>query len=287
MRKILRRSMTVILLVGVLAACNDNDQETEKKTENQQTSVETEAVVKDDFMIEKTVYGRISPSSTTPVTLESPGEIDTLKVDDGDEVKEDDLIAILKTPAGKQNIRAPKDGDITSLDAAVGDTVSDDDPLAVIADMDKLKLEFSVTSGVQSLFSKDDTLDATVDDQKLEAKITSIDSMPDDTGLYPVKATAKNEDKNVLPGMIATMQVPENRVKDAIIVPTAAIVEEDEESFVFVIKDDKAEKIDVEIEETQSNKTAIKGDVKADDQVVVDGQMTLNDGDAVNVVKGE
>lgn len=286
MRKTLRCGMTVILLAGVLAACNDNDQDTEKQKESQEISVETEAAIKDDFTIEKTVYGRISPSSTTPVTLESPGEIDTLKVENGDEVKEDDLIAILKTPAGKQNIRAPKDGDITSLDAAVGDTVSDDDPLAVIADMDKLKLEFSVTSGVQSLFSKDDTLDANVDDQELDAKIISIDTMPDDTGLYPVKATAKNKDKAILPGMIATLHVPEKRVKDATIVPTAAIIEE-EEAFVFVIKDDKAEKIDVETEETQSDKTAVKGDIKADDQVVVDGQMTLNDGDTVNVMKGE
>ncbi|MBM7601255.1 multidrug efflux pump subunit AcrA (membrane-fusion protein) [Virgibacillus halotolerans] len=284
MKKILR-CMTTILLLGILAACNDDD--TDQQSENRKTSVETEAVVKDDFIIEKSVYGRISPSSTTPVTLDAPGEIDSLEVENGDKVTKDDLIATLKTPAGQQNIRAPKDGEIAKVEASGGDMVSDEDPLAVIIDMEKLKLEFTVTASVQSLFSKDDTLEANVDDYELKVKIKSIGNMPDDTGLYPIKATAENKDKAILPGMVATILVPEKRVKDAMIVPTEAVVEEDGSAFLFVIKDDEAEKIDVEIEETQSDKTAIKGDVKAGDQVVINGQTTLDDGEAVDVVKGE
>ncbi len=284
MKKVLL-GVTAMITFITLAACSADDDS--EQTKDRKISVETEAVVKDDFIIERSVYGRTAPISTTPVTLESPGEVDTLEVENGDSVDKDDLIATLKTPAGKQNIRAAKSGEIANLEASSGDMVSDEDPLAVIIDTDKLKLESKVTSSVQSLFSKDDKLDVMIDEHKFEAKVKSIGTLPDDTGLYPVIVTVENKDNAILPGMVGTIQVPEKQVKDAIIVPTAAIVEEGDSAFVFVMKDDKAEKTAVEIKETQSDVTAVKGDVTADDQVVVNGQMTLDDGDTVDVVKGE
>lgn len=285
MKKVLL-SMAAMLLVTLLAACNDDGEDTKKK-EDRVTPVETELAVKDDFTVEKTVYGRTSPASTAPVMLQTPGEVDSLEVENGDEVKEDDLIASLKTPAGKQNIRAPKDGEIASLKAAEGDMLSTEDPLAIVVDVEQMKLEFSVTSGVQSLFSKGDKRSTRINDKKYEATIHSIGTLPDDTGLYPIEATVKNEDNEILSGIVAVMKVPEKKHKDVIIVPTEAIVEENDESFVYVVKADKAKKIKVEITETQSDITAIKSDVKTDDQVVVNGQMTLTDGDQVNVLKGE
>lgn len=284
MKKILR-GITIILLIGLLAACNNDGADNDH--EDPVTPVETEAAAKDDFIIEKTVYGRATPASTTPVTLPSAGEIDTLEVENGDQVEEEDLMATLQTPAGKQDIRAPKDGEVVQLKASKGDVVSDEDPLAVIADMDKLKLEFTVTSAVQALFSKGDKLNAVVNDNKFEAKVTAIGTMPDDTGLYPIDATVTNEDKHILPGMIATMIVLEKKLKDVVIIPTAAIVEENDETFVYVVTKEKAKKVNVEIKERQSETTAIKDGIKAKDQVVVNGQMTLNDGDQVNVVEGE
>ena len=279
-------SIMVILLIVLLAACN-NEETADDKKEKRVIPVETEAAIKDDFTIEKSVYGRTSPESTTPIMLQTPGEIDTLEVENGNQVKKDDLIATLKTPAGIQNIRAPKDGEIAKLSASEGDMLSEEDPLAVIVDMEKAKLEFAVTSGVQSLFSKDDKLSVLIDKNKFEATITSVGTLPDDTGLYPIEATVENEDKDILAGMIATMIVPQKKLKDVIIVPTEGVVEENDETFVYVVKEDKAKKIGVKIKETQSDQTAIKGDIKADDQVVVNGQLTLNDGDEVNVVGGE
>lgn len=286
MKKILL-GIAAILLVTLLAACSEDEEKDTKKEEARVTPVETEKAVKEDFTIEKSVYGRTSPGSTTPIMLQTPGEIDTLEVENGDKVKEDDLIATIETPAGKQNIRAPKDGEIAQLKAAEGDMASVEDPLALVVKTEEMKLEFFVTSGVQSLFSKDDKRKAMINDKKYEVTIDSIGTMPDDTGLYPIEAMVKNEDNKILSGMVAVLTVPEKKLKDVIIIPTAAIVEENDESFVYVVKEDKAKKINVEIKETQSDITAIKSDVKADDQVVVSGQMTLSDGVQVDVVKGE
>lgn len=278
--------MTAILLIGLLAACNEQE-DTSGDKEQKVTPVETAAAVKDDFILEKSLYGRTSPASTTPIIIQAPSEIDSLEVENGDHVKEDDLIASIVTQAGKQNIRAPKDGQIVSLKITEGEIASNEEPLAVIATMDKMTVAFSVTAGIQSLFTKDDKLTVVINDEEYEAEVTLVGTMPGDTGLYPIEATVKNKESEILPGMVATMAVPEKKLKDVIIVPTEAVIQEKDESFVYVIQADKAKKINVEVKETQSDETAIEGDVKADDQVVVNGQLTLSDGNQVNVVKGD
>lgn len=279
--------MIAILLIALLAACTE-EEDTNEEAEETVTQVETVEATEGDFVIDRLVYGRTSPSSTAPVMIQNPGEIDTLEVENGDQVEEDDLIASITTPAGNQDITASTAGEITNLEVSEGDMVSTEDPLAIVADLDSMTLTFNVTADVQKLFSIEDTLDVVIDDSEYEAEITAVNKMPDDTGLYPVEATVANEDGDLLAGMVGEMSVPENRIEETIIVPTAAITEEDDGAFVYVIDDEQvANQLAVTIQESQSDETAIEGDVQAGDEIVVDGKLTLTDGSAVNVVEGE
>ncbi|WP_174614901.1 efflux RND transporter periplasmic adaptor subunit [Virgibacillus ihumii] len=283
MRKVLL-FISAAALISVLAACNQDDQTSGKK-EEKVIPVETAGAVKDDLVVEKDIYGRTAPVRTTPVMVQTPGEITELEVENGDMVETDDLIATIETARGSQHIYASADGEIAKLNASEGSMVSNSEPLAVIADMSSMELSFTVTSGTQDLFSEDDTYTAEIDGKKYEAEITSISSMPDDTGLYPVEATIDEASNNMLAGMVAVMQVPEKTVNNTIIVPTEAVMTESGQSFVYTIQDGKASKVNVTIQEVQSDKTAIKGDVEKGDEVVTDGQLTLTEGSKVEVVK--
>src|SRR5699024_1251772 len=151
-----RLHMTVLLILaaGILGACND----TKVKEDDMEKVVPVEIadVEKGDLTITKTVYGRLEPSSTTPVMPQSPGEIDTLEVAEGDDVKEDDVIATVVSPTGVESIVAKSKGTITSLDAEEGNVVSNEDPLAVLADLDTMKMTFHVTAKVRELFQAED-----------------------------------------------------------------------------------------------------------------------------------
>ena len=217
--------------------------------------------------------------------IQMPGEIKELEVGNGDQVEEDDLIATLKTQAGQQNIEAPGKGEIVQLEVEEGDLVTDAEPLAMIIDLEDVKVNFTVTSKLRSLLEKDETLDIFIHDEKYTAKVTSISIMPDETGLYPVEAIIENEDSEILPGMVAVMHVPETRIKNAIILPTAAVIEDSDGAFIYIVQDDQVVKTEITILEAQSDETAIEGEVNAGDQVVVNGQLTLEDGSKVNVVK--
>ncbi|WP_164667612.1 efflux RND transporter periplasmic adaptor subunit [Virgibacillus doumboii] len=284
MRKLLLM-LAAIALVSVLAACNQNEESSGDNQEETATPVETVKAEKGNLVIEKQLYGRTAPASTTPITLQNPGEITELEVENGEMVEEDDLIATIQTARGNQNIYASTDGEIAQLNGQEGAMASNSEPLAVIADFNDMKLNFTVTADTLDLFEKEDTFTATIDDKKYDAEITSISTMPNDTGLYPVEATVENKDDAILAGMVAIMNVPENRIKDTIILPTEAIVEESSETFVYVIEDNKAVKKTVTVKETQSAESAIEGEVKAGDQVVTNGQLTLSDESLVNVVE--
>jgi multidrug efflux pump subunit AcrA (membrane-fusion protein) len=287
MKKVLL-SLAVILMIVFLAACNENDEENETEEEAERViPVEVAEVTEGDLTAVSTVNGRTEPNHTTPVMAETPGEIDTLEVENGDTVEEDDLIASLDTPAGLQNIRADREGQITNLNYSEGDMVTNEEPFAVVADLEILKITAGVTAEIRELFEKDDTVTITIDGQEIDGEITSVGTMPDDTGLYPVEAEVENEEDDFLPGMIAKISVEETVLSDTILVPTEAVMEESEEAYVFIVVDNEAVRRTVTVQETQSEETALEGDIEAGDQVVTSGQLTLTDGAQVNVAKGE
>ncbi|MFD1363291.1 efflux RND transporter periplasmic adaptor subunit [Lentibacillus salinarum] len=285
MRKI-GLSIAVIILLGILAACSEETEDNDDQ-EEQAIAVETAEVVKDDLVIEKSLYGRTEPDKTTPVMVQSPGEVTELEVENGDTVEEDDHLATIQGAAGNQTIYAQTDGEIANLTVEEEEMASDSDPLMVIADFDTMTLTFTVTAGQQNQLETDDTYTAVIDDQEYDVDITSISQMPDDTGLYPVEASVDNDDGDILSGMIAKLIVPEKKVDDSLILPTEAVVTESGETFVYVVEDNKAVKKDVTIQESQSVSTAVEGDIQESDQVVVNGLLTLSDGMNVNVVQEE
>src|SRR5690625_4749528 len=110
----MRKSWSILfaLLAFVfLIACNEEGTEDEVD-DDLVVPVEVSEVDEGDLTIERTVSGRLVPAKTTPIIISQPGEIDELSVENGDQVKEDDLIAKLKTPMGTEEIRATEDGEI-------------------------------------------------------------------------------------------------------------------------------------------------------------------------------
>lgn len=285
MKKILL-FVTVIGMTFLLAACNQ-EEVNKKDNKKRVTSVETEEVKEGSIEIEKSVYGRTKPFVSSPVVLKAPGIIDQLEASNGEQVKEGDVIATISSQAGRQSIRAPQDGKLVQLKANEGEMVSTEEPLAVVADLNPLIIEFAVTASDRKLVNKEDELPVDIDEKELTATITSIGTVPNDTGLYPIQAEVSNKKTELLPGMIAQLFVPETRIKDTIIVPTAAIEEQGSQAFIYIVKENKAKRVNVTVQESQSEETAIEGNVKAGDKVIVKGQLTLKDGSQVKVAKGE
>ena len=288
MKKLLTFAFVLIFILLISTACSGNtDSNEQENDEDRIVPVEVAEVKTGDFNVEKTVYGRTSPTSTVPVIVQTGGEIDTLYVENGETVDKNERIARIATPMGRQNVNAPTDGEIANLKQE-GSMATTEEPIAMIVDTEEMMVSFSVTSRIRNLIEAEDTLPVMISDEEYEIEITSVGTLPEENGLYLVEGKVDNEDEDIIAGLVAELKIKEKVLESTIIIPTEAIVEESDESFVYVVNQGEVNKVIVEVLETQTDKVAIDGELEEGDEVVVSGQLTLSENSKVEVEqKGE
>src|SRR5690625_2234078 len=270
--------LTVFMIFTlILSACGNSNNETEDETESDVISVETTEITKGDLTSKKSLYGQTQPIEQTPIMLTQPGELDELKVKNGDNVKKDDDLAVIKSEAGEQTIEAPKKGVVANMPDSTGGMVSNEEPFAMIIDLDDIKIQATATQKMRDLFKTDQEVTVEIDNEDYTGEVMALDPLPNDKG--------ENEDEKIKIGESAKIIVDKTLEKDALIVPSEAIVTSEEEDFVYIVEDDKAKQIKVDIVESQTKETAIKGEIKAEDNVVINGQSLLSDDVEVDVKK--
>lgn len=111
-KKILLALFMIFTLI--LSACGDSDND-ETTDEENVVPVEVSEVDKGNLKSKKSLYGQTQAIKQTPIMLGQPGEVDELKVDNGDEVKKDNHLAVIKSEAGEQTIKAPSKGIVANM----------------------------------------------------------------------------------------------------------------------------------------------------------------------------
>lgn len=275
----------IIILALILSACGNSNNDTENETETDVISVETTEITKGDLTSKKSLYGQTQPIEQTPIMLTQPGELDELKVKNGDNVKKDDDLAVIKSEAGGQTIEAPKKGVVANMPDSTGGMVSNEEPFAMIIDLDDIKIHATATQKMRDLFKTDQEVTVEIDNEEYTGEVMALDPLPNENGEYKLNVKVDNEDEKIKIGESAKIIVDKTLEKDALIVPSEAIVTSEEEDFVYIVEDDKAKQIKVDIVESQTKETAIKGEVSEEDNVVINGQSLLSDDVEVDVKK--
>lgn len=185
----------------------------------------------------------------------------------------------------EKTIESPSDGTVASLSSSTGAVVSNEEPLAMIINVDNIKIEATMTQKMRDLFKVDQEVEVEIDNEEYTGKVLALDPLPNENGELVINIRVENEDEKITTGESAKITVNKTLEKDVLIVPTEAVMTTEEESFVYIVKDSKAKKIVVDLLESQTKKTAIKGDIKEKDEVVVNGQTLLSDDVEVDVKK--
>lgn len=275
----------IISVPLILTACN-NEPTDEEETEVE-IPVELTKVEQNDFTYVRTYVARTMPNDFTPVLLQSPGQVEEVFVNKGDEVKEGDKIAEVLTQQGfRINVKAPKDGIIQELNLKEEQLASNEQPAAIIVQVDPLLLTFNVPSNEVNKFKVGDKINFNSSqlDVEGEATITYVAKTAGDTGMFAIEAEVRNS--KLLAGITVQIEVEEVLYENALIVPTEAVVEQTNETVVFTVKDGVATEVKVEVLEMQTKRTAIKvleGELDANSEVITRGQLTITDGQKVRL----
>lgn len=276
-------AFAIFSIILILGACSDSEEES-KEEENHIISVEVSEVKKGDLKSEKSLYGETQPIKQTPIMLSAPGEVDELYVDNNDKVEKNKNLATVKSEMGNQTIKAPSKGIVAGL-PATGTFVSGEEPFAMIIDTGAINVQATMTKKTRDLFKKDQKVSVDIDGEAYDGEVLALDPLPNEQGELVLNIRVENEDEKITTGESARITVNKTLEKDVLIVPTEAVITTDEESYIYIIEDSKAKQVTVEVLESQSTETAIKADVKKNQEVVVTGQSLLAEDQEVNVQK--
>ncbi len=129
-----------------------------------------------------------------------------------------------------------------------------------------------------------EAVQVSVDDQIYQAWIKEIYSLNMGETLYPVDVEIAS-DENFISGMSVNVKIPIYRNDNAILLDRKAIINFNNEVYVFKIVNDKAVKTVLQVGETVNGLTEIKEGLQDGDSVVIEGQFGINDGDKVKVLE--
>jgi len=117
-----------------------------------------------------------------------------------------------------------------------------------------------------------------------EGHLTLIDNQINaNTGTIRAKAEFNNAGQKLWPGLLVTVKIQTALVKDALVVPPTVVQRGLDQHFVYRVKGDKVETVQVQMVYQGSGQDIIKG-VNPGDVLVSDGQSRLKPGSTVQVL---
>jgi multidrug efflux system membrane fusion protein len=194
-------------------------------------------------------------------------------------------------------IRSPVTGRVGLRQLDVGNLVAANDTtaLAVITQMQPITVVFTLPetqlAPVLERYHSGATLAAEAwdrGDSKLQASgvLASLDNQIDtSTGTLKFKARFENRDEALFPNQFVNIRLLANTLKQAVLVPSAAVQYGTNGSYVYVVGDDKKVSLrQLKLGDSDGASTVVLDGLKAGDKVVLEGTDRLRDGSAVEVV---
>lgn len=184
-------------------------------------------------------------------------------------------------------IRAPISGYMASRGENIGrgNYLTPGTPVARVVDLSRLRLEIAV--GERELGSIETGSPALVTvpvcgEEPIEATVTSIAAGADlRTGSFPVVIEWSNECERVRSGVSARVFIEAHGGADRLIVPSAAIRSDGQESYVFVASENTVERRVIEVGNRLGERVEVLSGVRSGEIVIVSGLSALSDGTMV------
>jgi membrane fusion protein, multidrug efflux system len=195
-------------------------------------------------------------------------------------------IQLIQAQIAKTSVKAPFSGKIGLRSISPGTYITPSLLVAKLVNISQLKITFSIPEKYANQVKPNSNLSFTVagSTEKYSAKIYAIEpEVQIETRTLQVRAVAENKDGKLLPGTFANVELPLDIIKDAIVVPTEAIIPVQNGKKVFISNMGKAKEVMVETATRTDASILVLSGLKAGDTLLTTGVMSLKEDDAVKV----
>jgi membrane fusion protein (multidrug efflux system) len=249
------------------------------------------------YISSKATYNRLLETSKTPGTI-SPNDLDqALARVNSEKARLEGAQAAIHSVAatrGYLDIRAPFSGIISARNVNPGAYVGpsgkgSEMPLFVLQQQRKLRLVISVPEIYSGLLNQGDAITFNVKSlpaRKFTARVKRMAGALDDKlRSERLEMDVDNNDKSLLPGMYAEVNIPLPAKDSTFVIPKTALVSSAEKIFVIRIAGEKAEWVDVKKGREANDKTEIYGDLKEGDQIIKTATDEIRNGSVIKHIK--
>ena len=195
-------------------------------------------------------------------------------------------VQLIDAQIAKTSVRAPFSGKIGLRSISPGTYITPSLLVAKLVNISKLKITFSIPEKYANQVKSNSNLSFTVagSTEKYQAKVYAIEpEVAVATRTLQVRALADNKDGKLLPGTFANVELPLDIIKDAIVIPTEAIVPVQDGKKVFIANNGKAKEIMVETTTRTDASILVLSGLKVGDTVLTSGVMSLKEDSPVKV----
>ncbi len=195
-----------------------------------------------------------------------------------------------QTNLDDRRVLAPFSGVVGISDVQVGDRITPQTLIATLDRREQLYIDFDAPESAVELLQNDARLSVRPWNQQAaayEAEILEVDSRVNaTTRTIRVRASLNNQDDLFRPGMSFRVSLDIQGDSYAV-VPEAALMWGAEGAFVWIAKNDKAQRVEVEIQQRLPGRVLVSGDLQLGDQLITEGVQTLRPGQSLRYVKNE
>lgn len=190
-------------------------------------------------------------------------------------------IALVKASIDQTELRAPFDGVIGLRQVSVGTYASPTTIVAKLTKLSPLKVEFAVPERYANEVKTGADLNFTLEGKlnAFHAKVYARESKIDPTThTLTIRALYPNAAGSVLPGRYATIRLNKEEIKDAIAVPSEAIVPEMGKDKVFLYRNGKAEPVEITTGIRTDAQVQVLRGLQVGDTIITSGTLQLRTG---------
>ena len=198
-------------------------------------------------------------------------------------VKKGDIIAALKD---SNNIIADFAGKLGKREIAQG-VLGSDSLIITLDDLKKIIIDIKIPESYVGILKpglKAEISSSAFSGKIFRGRVSSISSRIDpSTRSILARISVNNKNFEIIPGQLMTVKIIYNEINQ-IGVPESAVTIQGNTSFVYIVKDDIAEKRDIEIGNRNFGKVSVQSGIKEGDLVISEGVSKVRNKTKVKII---
>lgn len=187
-------------------------------------------------------------------------------------------VQLIRAQLAKTTIIAPFSGKVGLRNISMGEYITPSTTIANLLSTNPVKINFSIPEKYVSQLNSNSNISFTIDgsNKTFSGKVFAIEpGINQTTRTLQIKALAQNASGELLPGSFAKVKLSLTTIKDAILIPTEAVIPVLKGKVVYISKNGKAQQVPVETGTRTADKILVLSGLNVGDTVLTTGAMAL------------